>query len=64
MSKGGNIMTKYILAMDQGTTSSRSIIFNQMGTPVRAQKKRLNKIYAIRCYKLKFHSFSPFFCAL
>ena len=28
---GGNVMNKYILALDQGTTSSRCIIYNKNG---------------------------------
>ena len=27
-------MSKYILAIDQGTTSSRAVLFNKEGTPV------------------------------
>ncbi len=37
---GGDSMNEYILALDQGTTSSRAIIFNKDGQPVgNAQKK-------------------------
>jgi glycerol kinase len=38
-------MAKYVLAMDQGTTSSRSIIFDELGIPVKAQNKEFEQIY-------------------
>ena len=38
-------MAKYILALDQGTTSSRSILFDKNGTPVRAMNKEFEQIY-------------------
>jgi glycerol kinase len=36
---------KYILALDQGTTSSRAIIFNQKGTLVSVAQKEFTQIY-------------------
>lgn len=38
-------MAKYVLAMDQGTTSSRSIIFDKNGTPVESLNKEFEQIY-------------------
>ena len=38
-------MAKYVLAMDQGTTSSRSIIFDKDGTPVESLNKEFEQIY-------------------
>ena len=32
-------MYKYILALDQGTTSSRAIIFDHMGQPLASARK-------------------------
>lgn len=39
------MMAKYVLAMDQGTTSSRTIIFDKNGTPVEALNKEFEQIY-------------------
>lgn len=38
-------MIKYILALDQGTTSSRAIVFNHMGLPVASARKELTQIF-------------------
>ncbi len=38
-------MKKYILALDQGTTSSRAIIFGQEGLPVASAQKEFTQIY-------------------
>ncbi|MEI7667609.1 MAG: glycerol kinase GlpK [Erysipelotrichaceae bacterium] len=36
---------KYVLAMDQGTTSSRSIIFDEAGLPVKSKNLEFEQIY-------------------
>ncbi len=38
-------MSKYILAVDQGTTSSRAIIFDKSGTIISAAQKEITQIY-------------------
>lgn len=38
-------MTRYILALDQGTTSSRAIVFNEEGKPVASAQKEFPQIY-------------------
>jgi glycerol kinase len=38
-------MDKYILALDQGTTSSRAIIFDHMGLPVVSARKEFTQIF-------------------
>ena len=38
-------MAKYVMAMDQGTTSSRSIIFDKNGTPIESMNKEFEQIY-------------------
>ncbi|MBS4044953.1 MAG: glycerol kinase GlpK [Alphaproteobacteria bacterium] len=38
-------MAKYILAIDQGTTSSRAIVFNASGLPVATAQKELTQHY-------------------
>src|SRR4030043_1849856 len=38
-------MKKFILALDQGTTSSRAIIFDHYGLPVAAAQKKFTQIY-------------------
>ena len=38
-------MKKYILSIDQGTTSSRAILFNKKGELVASASKELNLIY-------------------
>jgi glycerol kinase len=38
-------MNSYILALDQGTTSSRAILFNHHGEPVSAAQKEFTQIY-------------------
>ena len=39
------MMKKYILALDQGTTSSRAIIYNREGTIVKIAQKEFTQIY-------------------
>lgn len=38
-------MEKYILSLDQGTTSSRAIVFNRQGEPVATAQKEFTQIY-------------------
>lgn len=38
-------MAKYVLALDQGTTSSRSILFNRKAQPVASAQKEFPQIY-------------------
>ena len=38
-------MKKYILALDQGTTSSRAILYNRQGEMVATAQKELTQIY-------------------
>jgi glycerol kinase len=38
-------MAKYILALDQGTTSSRAILFNEAGQPVAAAQQEFPQIF-------------------
>jgi glycerol kinase len=38
-------MKKFILALDQGTTSSRAIVFNHQGKPVTSAQKEFTQIY-------------------
>lgn len=38
-------MTKYILALDQGTTSSRAILFDRQGQPVSSAQREFPQIY-------------------
>jgi glycerol kinase len=38
-------MNKFILALDQGTTSSRAIVFDHSGLPVAASQKEFTQIY-------------------
>ena len=38
-------MSKYILALDQGTTSSRAIIFDNAGKIVSVAQKEFTQIY-------------------
>ncbi len=38
-------MYKYILALDQGTTSSRAIIFDHMGQPLASARKEFTQIF-------------------
>jgi len=38
-------MADYILALDQGTTSSRAIVFDRAGKPVRAVQEEFGQIY-------------------
>ena len=42
---GINLSKKYILALDQGTTSSRAILFNQAGQVVGSAQKEFRQIY-------------------
>ena len=36
---------KYILALDQGTTSSRAILFDDEGTPLHVAQREIRQIY-------------------
>ena len=38
-------MTKYIMALDQGTTSSRCILFNKQGQILSMAQKEFTQIY-------------------
>lgn len=38
-------MNRYVLALDQGTTSSRAILFDEAGTPVRIAQREFEQIY-------------------
>lgn len=38
-------MTKYVLALDQGTTSSRAIVFDEAGMPVAIGQQEFRQIY-------------------
>ena len=38
-------MKKYILALDQGTTSSRAIVFNHNGLPVASAQKEFTQYF-------------------
>lgn len=42
---GGNTLNKYIMALDQGTTSSRTIIFDNDGKIVSVAQKEFTQIY-------------------
>ena len=39
-----NFRNKYVLAIDQGTTSSRAILFNHQGTIITLAQKHSNSI--------------------
>ncbi len=39
------MMKKYILSLDQGTTSSRAIVFDNNGIPVGTSQKEFTQIY-------------------
>ena len=39
-------MEKYILSLDQGTTSSRAILFNKEGEIVHVSSKRIYTIFS------------------
>gem|GEM_PF-4177312 len=43
--KGGCNMGKYVMALDQGTTSSRCILFNEKGLIVGSAQKEFKQIY-------------------
>jgi len=43
--KGENTVSKFILALDQGTTSSRAMIFDNSGSIVGAAQKEFTQIY-------------------
>lgn len=43
--KGASIMEKFILALDQGTTSSRAILFNKKGESIAMGQKEFTQIY-------------------
>src|ERR1041384_3494080 len=36
---------KYVLALDQGTTSSRAILFNEQGAPVAVAQREFRQIF-------------------
>lgn len=38
-------MSKYVLSLDQGTTSSRAIIFDEAGTPVASSQEEFQQIF-------------------
>jgi glycerol kinase len=38
-------MSKYVLALDQGTTSSRAIVFDRRGTPIATAQKEFQQIF-------------------
>ena len=40
-------MKKFIISIDQGTTSSRAILFDLKGKPVFSLKKNLHNIFLI-----------------
>jgi len=40
-----NIMAKYILALDQGTTSSRAILFDESGKPLVIEQQEFQQIF-------------------
>lgn len=42
---GGNIMSKYIMALDAGTTSNRCILFNQQGEIVSMAQKEFRQFF-------------------
>lgn len=39
------IMSKYILSLDEGTTSARAILFDKSGTPVSVSQREFTQIY-------------------
>ncbi len=43
--KGASDMGKYIMAIDQGTTSTRAIIFNEKSEVVSEANKEIEQIY-------------------
>jgi glycerol kinase len=43
--KGGLKMGKYVMSLDQGTTSSRCILFDQNGLIVSVAQKEFTQIY-------------------
>ena len=45
LSESELIMKKYVLALDQGTTSSRAILFNHDGAIVTSAQQELPQIY-------------------
>jgi glycerol kinase len=38
-------MSKYVLALDQGTTSSRAIVFDRRGSPIATAQKEFQQIF-------------------
>src|SRR2546423_15412935 len=42
---GRRAMAKYILALDQGTTSSRAIVFDATGAPVSVAQREFPQIF-------------------
>ena len=45
MDGGTFIMEKYLLAIDQGTTSTRAIIFNKQGQIIYQAKEEIEQFY-------------------
>ncbi len=43
--KSSKMKDKYVLALDQGTTSSRAIVFDHMGLPVATARKEFTQIF-------------------
>ena len=43
-----NFRNKYVLAIDQGTTSSRAILFNHQGTIITLLRSHSNSIFRNR----------------
>ena len=41
-------MAAHILALDQGTTSSRAIVFRKNGTPVASAQREFDQLYPLR----------------
>ncbi|MDZ4278265.1 MAG: FGGY family carbohydrate kinase, partial [Dehalococcoidia bacterium] len=38
-------MARYVLALDQGTSSSRAVLFDEEGTPVATEQREFPQIY-------------------
>ncbi len=53
-------MKKYIIALDQGTTSSRAMVFDHEGTIVASAQKELTQFYPRSSGVQEYSSFSPF----
>ena len=44
----GCVMSKYILALDQGTTSSRAILFDKQQNIIEMNQRKFAQIYPMR----------------